>query len=752
MVKKINLAPTSPMNFVLSEKIDVDPGHRLLALAKYVPDLLDLPASGLKKYLDHAECYDGEVRVKYTDTGIGRLEISPVDHHGGEELTMTCQAQLWNYTKAACCVGIYKDMDIQNAHPVLVVQMCEQYGLPCEHLKRYNESRSALIAESGLTKSQFKSLFFSAVLYHPQCTDRELASKLEKVGLKSEPPIFAQLRAEISAASKHLLSLYQCYMEKAVEVKGKDYFNLPGTAFSYLVQTAEKRCILALKDYWDKQDVEVGALIHDGMHVDIEQATPDHLRKGSAHIRDKTGYKVTLEYKEFEPHPAYETMCIGADMEEIVEHAHRLIAGRLVKCRGRVWFRDPSFQWHSGDNKEVLALVAKAVSEMHIFGPNMCSLSRNVTVQEGIGHKHMIARELVDTAPVDNTWVDRVRKENVGRLCFLDGYWDFAKREFVAEQVDTLARVEMLFPARDEAAMAELEQKVVVPILGPLRDSMLSWLSRGLAGMVVDKSFGVWLGERDSGKSALIGLNENTFGSQLVATLNAETFMIKQFQDQDTSKQLGFMLQCEHARLIFTNECEIDPTKPQALSGALLKKFCSGGDSITARLLHRNPVTFRMSGRLMMAANDMPDIAPSDACEKLDYFQSPSVFVHEGDPRIGNPHVFKKDEGIKDYCAQPEVMAAWVHTVLDMYSDSAVRTPQMDMMRDEFTNGADDKERFLELFQLTGSKDDLLTVGEIKREVSQARLAVTSRRYNRWIKSTPSRLESRAISQGEIRG
>ena len=32
MVKKINLAPTSPTNFLLSEKIDVYPGHRLLAL------------------------------------------------------------------------------------------------------------------------------------------------------------------------------------------------------------------------------------------------------------------------------------------------------------------------------------------------------------------------------------------------------------------------------------------------------------------------------------------------------------------------------------------------------------------------------------------------------------------------------------------------------------------------------------------------------------------------------------------------
>ena len=122
MVKKINLAPTSPTDFLLSERIKVYPGRKLLVLAKYVPDLLDLPASGLKKYLNYAEGH-GEVRVKYTDTGIGRLEICPVDHDDGEELTMTYQAQLWNYAKAACCAEIYRDMDIQNAHPVLVVQM-----------------------------------------------------------------------------------------------------------------------------------------------------------------------------------------------------------------------------------------------------------------------------------------------------------------------------------------------------------------------------------------------------------------------------------------------------------------------------------------------------------------------------------------------------------------------------------------------------------------------------------------------------
>ena len=68
MVKKINLAPTSQTDFVLTEKIHVYPGHKLLVLAKYVPNLMDLPASGLKKYLDYASSYGGEVRVKYADT------------------------------------------------------------------------------------------------------------------------------------------------------------------------------------------------------------------------------------------------------------------------------------------------------------------------------------------------------------------------------------------------------------------------------------------------------------------------------------------------------------------------------------------------------------------------------------------------------------------------------------------------------------------------------------------------------------
>eukprot|EP01044_Picomonas_judraskeda_P008339 COSAG03_NODE_946_length_5235_cov_80.053933_7_plen_127_part_00 len=103
--------------------------------------------------------------------------------------------------------------------------------------------------ETGLDKRTFKKLFFSCVLYHPTCTEEQVKAKLDKVGLKSEPEIFTQLRAEMRVICKALLDRYPCYMEHAIARKGADYHNLDGTALSYLVHTCEKRCILAFYDY-----------------------------------------------------------------------------------------------------------------------------------------------------------------------------------------------------------------------------------------------------------------------------------------------------------------------------------------------------------------------------------------------------------------------------------------------------------------------------------------------------------------------
>ena len=83
------------------------------------------------------------------------MQIEPFgfDRKGNEQdLKITCQAHLWNWAKAVVCAKYYKDMDICNCHPVLLVQICKQHDLPCMLLERYINERAKLIAETGLSK------------------------------------------------------------------------------------------------------------------------------------------------------------------------------------------------------------------------------------------------------------------------------------------------------------------------------------------------------------------------------------------------------------------------------------------------------------------------------------------------------------------------------------------------------------------------------------------------------------------------
>ena len=61
-----------------------------------------------------------------------------------------------------------------------------------------------------------------------------------------------------------------------------------------------------------------------------------------------------------------------------------------------------------------------------------------------------------------------------------------------------------------------------------MQATFLTFVARGLAGLVADKAWGAGLGERNSGKSVLCGLLELAFGRQLVKTMNSESFLQRQ--------------------------------------------------------------------------------------------------------------------------------------------------------------------------------------------------------------------------------
>ena len=83
------------------------------------------------------------------------------------------------------------------------------------------------------------------------------------------------------------------------------------------------------------------------------------------------------------------------------------------------------------------------------------------------------------------------------------------------------------------------------------------------------------------------------------------------------------------------------------------------------------------------------------------------------------------DDTIKDYCCTPEARGAITHLLLDAYGPP-VRTKQMDLMREEYSAGSDEREKFFENFEV--SKDqtsDYIPVKEVAERVKKQKLAVT---------------------------
>ena len=115
------------------------------------------------------------------------------------------------------------------------------------------------------------------------------------------------LETEIKQNTKTLLNTNELlkYRMKAVENKGADYYNLDGTAMSYYLQTIECRCLMVMLDYLKEKGHRVGALIHDGLHLEkvkeCEEEDGDNYMNIcfmlSKRLYDMTGMKIEVKKK-----------------------------------------------------------------------------------------------------------------------------------------------------------------------------------------------------------------------------------------------------------------------------------------------------------------------------------------------------------------------------------------------------------------------------------------------------------------------
>jgi hypothetical protein len=187
----------------------------------------------------------------------------------------------------------YWDIDIVSAHPTLCRELCRRYSLPTayqdELITYKNEKMTEIMDVKDCNKDSAKitltSIYFG-----------------DEYSYASLPEFYKNLWKEIDIARK-VITQNADWTDSLKFLNGKKKNRL-GSAFSFILQSIERACLLAMERSAKKNGRSLDTYIHDGGLIrkrEGEEEFPDALlRNFEADILNDTGFSVSLISKPME--------------------------------------------------------------------------------------------------------------------------------------------------------------------------------------------------------------------------------------------------------------------------------------------------------------------------------------------------------------------------------------------------------------------------------------------------------------------
>lgn len=633
----------------------------------------------------------------------------------------------------------YEDLDFSNCHPSLLLQVCEQHGVPCPALRRYCEDRPLVLAELAEDPSVAKTALLAIV--------NGGAASPGKRGVRDTPWIRA-FDAEMDRVRKALFGLKQHRPYLAAAEKKEDPHNVLGSAVNHLLCDLENRSLMALREFIESPEVgrKVGVLVFDGCMVERSgtELTPEVLLRASEHVYMRTGYRLRLAVKDMtrERFEVPESIYSGtgsiarapryaADDEAASVHFMADIRDVARCCNGVYWVKADGV-WTSDDSMVKRTLMARCLgANIHkvLADGQTCRMSGDVP------QATRIVTATLAMLPNDPTFPDQLFGSGTGVLCYRNGVWDFARCRFFRfeerPEVFTTRVIPFDLPERPAPeVMREVYDRLLLETLGDpeVVRTVLELKARAMAGRFVDKQWAIMFGERNCGKGVIQKADELAWGPY-VNTINANAFLLSA-NAGDAAKGLSWAMDCEFTRLTFTNEVKCDSTNAKIkLDGNMLKGFQSGGDVMSGRKNYQNERPFRVGSKLVMNLNDIPEVTPKDAAGNLLLVKFPYKFVSREvlESDLAQPFHRLADDSIKSsFLTRPEVVAAYTWWVIDAYRDEPV-VPCAKVRRDtlDYLEDIQDEGAIMKRFVVTGNQKDCVMLSELKDFVKDKNMSYT---------------------------
>jgi len=566
----------------------------------------------------------------------------------------------------------YWDLDMENAHYVILAKLADGWGLKTDAIRQYISNRDAELRKVSSERIVAKTAFLK-VAYGG---DIKLASEGYRdydVPADGDGTLLKAIEAEMRAIVDMCWARHEQYHKRATKVaKAKSVPARPGvparvvnprfTLFAVILQTEERKCLLALDAWLQTQGRQMDIYIHDGGEIrklENELEFPAELIKGGEEaILKATGYSHKLKIKPLEHNfkmPERKSSGTLYDDAYAAREFIRLMGDNIQRDGETVYYFDEKTGlWSDSDtqfriavNKHRTNLVFTDADHIYNYGGNETSVA---------AMKKWVAPQLEDT-----NFMTRYADSSVGKLLWRDGIYDFTTGEF-SEGFNPLilfkCRINRPFPRSIDTALMDKVETILFKSAFDEGDGqeagryLMKAMTMAIFGDYRRKKFYFGLGDSNCGKGLLTQAMASAFGSY-VAQFDANNFKYNSRNGQDEAKQKAWLTGLDGSRIAFANELRMDKVP---IDGNLLKAVSSGGDEMKIRTNHKDERAFVCRTTVFLMANDLLPCQPEDSGtrERRRVMRYRLRFVDEptaGDERKKDPSLipwFQNNEEVKD--------------------------------------------------------------------------------------------------------
>lgn len=613
---------------------------------------------------------------------------------------------------------IYRDIDMVNAHPTLILQFCKKNKIECAQLEEYVKNREKILKKITdfyeITREQAKKLMLRL------CYLGKIAIETDDEVEDFEPEKKMKILLAFQQEMKDIASAV-CKIESAIfklVEKDKTKTHKKSATLSIVAQILENNCLMAMKDFFIKNKVKVGVLCFDGMMIDKSCTGNNILRDCESYVKSKTGYSIKLEEKEMDSEFPFDLPEFSNFVDSDKEAQERLfeIEGKekFKFCKGQLYIFNEKNGMYDTNLETLYYYIVKNADYLNIITESKT---------ESYGKSSILMKRMVPfvrTSAHDDEWLDKKANSSLGYLLFKNGIYDMKKSKFTEGFNPKIIFFNSIPWNYTKKIQEEVDYAYKISFKRLFKDPkpMIAALARALAGDISIKKLYLCPGKTNAGKSFLSKMLGNAFGGY-VGYFNAESFAYTSSKDtKDEAAKMRWALLLKSARILLSNEVNMK----RSLDGNCIKKHSSGGDKITARTHGKEETQFIPHYTIFCMMNDIPKIEPMDEAvvKRLEYIEFPFKFVDE-DEKGKKPFYKVKDLDLDKKILKASFIRGFIHIILDGYKDYLENgMPEFDSeVKENWT--AENKQnneiidKIKENYEITEDDNDIVTIQEFKK-------------------------------------